>query len=1647
MTYYELAERAAQVANETLGTNNIDPHWIYAQWRLESSDFTSDLAKENNNYGGVTQEEPNGEENRLKGTNLYFKIFDSPEEYAEYMGHYLAKYAPYGIGDAHDVDSYLDALYAGNYFTEKDNEDNKYYDGIKAKLGEEYSPITAVGSIPVDRQGHSRYGHEYIPDAPAPMEERDPISRFVDAADDAILDSGVTSSLRYLWSWINPAVRGSVSIPGFSTPYTPSDEEIDYVKKLMPNDPTAQNFVLTNSYSQDHLFMLAAMKKQDYDRAVRLAQDEHMQGYNIAGIAGSLAGGMLEPVNLALMATGLSEGALIAKGIKSVAGGIGAKYLGGVTADTMVGQLARMFGTNADKLSMFAKSKVARMAANAATGASMMGLDRALSNKYGGFEANYAQYMVQAAILGNAFDAMRTVKGVLPKSKTLQKVYGHLNRSEDNMLTGAFGMKPTDTLKKRVNTELKQISESTELEDVKLSGKEAKENKVKKDNLKLTGKVTEETVPSSGIKAKAAKPIDTMRRRLKLKVKEMKEMGLNDVGKGCFILSSNQATAFATKHGIKITNRQTAFTVPGTGQYVIIGDRVASKRALADVVRDMHTQTTGLRDVIGSAYKEILRDKKVNVNSRTSIYDLLEDKNWDLHNYTVRKVLSLARANIYALRGIKTKKPKDATLLKWVKASAYEQKYRDTPIKVSPDGTAYIYDTAFDKDSPVNFHAEMVWDNEQKEVDDWMHRSLPHWFPTRLGKHLEAGGLFKTIYGVLGHSRLLAVRSLNDFLFEPTRGRIAARANPVVGERIKQYLQQRVKPMLNDYYDARNAWLQKNKFYKFQGQYRLEFDRQVQQCFNAQYAGNKAGLSPNEMVWEPEVIKAAETIKKIREGCLTMMQEDSQFHGGGGYGSYIDKDWKPLDLEFTRKVDNEMLTRLVDFMDGDTETCMKKMYEYAQMACKRDVVRKQMEADAKRRYLKAHKEWEDKMFSGRVPKPEFNETNKRSKQGKALKDAGYQKTVGKQLELDTSTIPEEPQLEKVTKAMVEEEIDKRCKAWARGVIDQNASETCFSGGKYGVSIPQFLKSRLPMDTTVRMPIANKAGTTLDFSFDSHLRDVNTDRIINSYIDRVCGEVAVFDSIGNWRQTGVLDDVAKQLELGIKAGKITKSAAKEQKDALTEGMSRLLSTHVDTKPKTLWDAFSELFRTKSYADVGGQMFMAQLGEFGSAMAYAGTRVLYKSIPILRQMRRAMLSASDKELEDFAKDAQARLYGRELNTRFWDRNADYEARSFRDALGYSSVWGKRLDNAQETMKIFSNVTSTLNQLPKLTDWMIRQTRESGFIDAIKWARGEKISSTRDPFSKYLLDAAHVQDVDKLKAHIKKYLDSGKFDPDVFDKWRKEDHQTFFEFRNLIDNYSKRGIQQMSIGNTPLLKEKNWFTKLLFQFKDYSLRAVNDQTLRALSSRQMDDALAALASMGTNCMSYMGLVYLRALVKYPNDPEGRKEYIAKQLTPGRLAWAAFSRGAITGSIPSFGSDIYEILTGTPMMRTTVDNSSKTSGTGKDMKAGSIVGRAVDQMPAVSSNINPIMGFGDSIYNSTVGDGMSQEDMANILKVVPFNGFWGMTLLASEIRDASGVKKRKEMNKEKKQRERKNRYKIGADSGNNRNANSDISSIMNVK
>lgn len=1452
---------------------------------------------------------------------------------------------------------------------------------ILANNGE--NPIDILGSAPVDSNFHSRVNHEMLSDTPEPPPERDPFTRFIESAQDALLDSGVTSSLRYLWSEVNPTVRGSLTVPGFNTPYSPTDEDIDYVKKLLPNDVNAQNFVLTSAKSQDHMFMLAAMKKQDYDRTMRLAQDAQMNGMNVAGILGSLVGGMLDPVNLGTVA------------------------LSGVGTARAFGKVLSRLGTNAQKLSSFSKIKAAQMAANAATGVAMMGTDRFLASNFGGFDANYLQYMTQAAILGNAFDAMRMVKGAIPRSKALQRTMVALDKMENNTIAGALDLVPANSLKQDIKRELNSLSSKTReidvpsLKDKKVDGTDLPTTKIEVDNHEAFRRkvgMTKLEMEDLGLSS----PTD---KEAKVRHLTLQQREALDAKRTKYVLTERQAIDFANAHGIPITKGTKAFNIPATGQTVVIGDRIKTKQQLKTALLDAHTQGIGMKEVIGEeAYNRILSNP-LNKEVRTNLYDLLEDKHWNTSDPLVQQVLKYTRGNIKALRGENRTNVSDKTLMKWVKWSSKEQKYRDTPIRVSKDGTLYMYDTKFDKDNPANLATEEKWVSDQKEVDKKMQSSLPSFMPKSMGRFLEASPLFQTVYGVLGSSKLKLVRDMTNRVFLPTRGRQSDLGDTmsVVAERNKRYLQDRVRPFQHEYLDARNEWMSSHRHYNFQEQHRLYFDSEVQKCYNAKYAGNTKGLSPEELQFDPAIEKAADTVFKMRQTCIDIMKEDPYAHGGlKGLKSYLDKDYQVLDNEFTRKVDREALTRLINSMGNDTDKLIEKLDEYAHIAVKKGVVKKQMELEAERNFKKEHQKWEE------------------ANAGKNKED-----------------IPPEPKLKEITDDMVEEEVDKRCKEWALGTVDQSESLACFNhtGTHTGDNIPAFI----PMDTTTRMPLTLRDGSTIDFSFDKFLRDKNTDRIMSSYIDRVCGEVAMYDSLGDWRADGILDKIEQQLQHGVSQGFISKTTAQREKKAIIEGFSRILSTNMDSDPHTFMDAVSQLLRTKSYADVGGQMFLAQLGEYGSAMAYCGNRVLFDNIPILKNVRRAMMSGEEKKLEDIAKMMQEHTWGSAVEARVWDRNASYESRSFRDAMGYSSAIAKRLDKLNSLEKIFSNVTSTLNQLPKLTDAMIKQTRVSGIIDSIKWAHNEKFGFSRQPFSDFFLKAANVKNVDALKKDIIKYIGNDKADVSMLDKWRKENPQTYFEWRNLMDNYSNRGIQQMSVGNTPLLKEKNWFTKLLFQFKDFSFRAINDQTLRVLSSRQCDDALAAMYAMGTNLASYMGLVYLRAYAKYPSDPKGRQEYLNRNFTASRLAWAAFSRGAITGSLPSFGSDIYEILTGTPMMRTTVNNSYNPRNDKGIGSASDIAGRMVKQMPAMSSGLDPMFAGVTSVSHILSDEGLSKEDIAGVMKTLPFNGFWGMTLLNSEINDITEARPRKEL---KKQSDR-----AKGRSNDNISTNNPLSAIMNVK
>lgn len=107
--------KIAQYAHNKYGINTeIAYRQLYAEG-TEGGEL-SRLARENHNYAGLTQSEPNGEENKQPygdGTN-YYKMYNSDEEFADdWIEHYIK---PNGALNAQSIDEYADKLKAGGYY-------------------------------------------------------------------------------------------------------------------------------------------------------------------------------------------------------------------------------------------------------------------------------------------------------------------------------------------------------------------------------------------------------------------------------------------------------------------------------------------------------------------------------------------------------------------------------------------------------------------------------------------------------------------------------------------------------------------------------------------------------------------------------------------------------------------------------------------------------------------------------------------------------------------------------------------------------------------------------------------------------------------------------------------------------------------------------------------------------------------------------------------------------------------------------------------------------------------------------------------------------------------------------------------------------------------------------------------------------------------------------------------------------------------------------------------------------------------------------------------------------------------------------------------------------------------------------------------
>lgn len=130
--YWELAQRSAAKIG-------IPAEWVYSQWTHESANFTSDLAKECFNFGGLTQEEDNG--NKQPDGSFYYMVFDTPEDYADYFGRYITKYFP-TAARADSLEAYIVALKFGEEYAYFGDDLENYLEDTKRIYNENFGGET-----------------------------------------------------------------------------------------------------------------------------------------------------------------------------------------------------------------------------------------------------------------------------------------------------------------------------------------------------------------------------------------------------------------------------------------------------------------------------------------------------------------------------------------------------------------------------------------------------------------------------------------------------------------------------------------------------------------------------------------------------------------------------------------------------------------------------------------------------------------------------------------------------------------------------------------------------------------------------------------------------------------------------------------------------------------------------------------------------------------------------------------------------------------------------------------------------------------------------------------------------------------------------------------------------------------------------------------------------------------------------------------------------------------------------------------------------------------------------------------------------------------------------------------------------------------
>lgn len=198
--------------------------------------------------------------------------------------------------------------------------------------------------------------------------------------------------------------------------------------------------------------------------------------------------------------------------------------------------------------------------------------------------------------------------------------------------------------------------------------------------------------------------------------------------------------------------------------------------------------------------------------------------------------------------------------------------------------------------------------------------------------------------------------------------------------------------------------------------------------------------------------------------------------------------------------------------------------------------------------------------------------------------------------------------------------------------------------------------------------------------------------------------------------------------------------------------------------------------------------------------------------------------------------------------------------------------------------------------------------------------------------------------------------------------EDRAAADAFWSAVSREGRRAVQEEVIGETPWWLNQ-WWGKVIGQFRRFGIVSHTKQFLFAVRHRDMEVMQRLAYSTVLSGMAYASQMYLYSLTK---SPEEARKFREKYLSPGAIAWGAFSRAGMFAMMPALWQTAQNRLTDTDLV---------------DTRVSGLSGDIIHGIPAVDLVMRSVAFLSDMAKNITRGDReFDRSDFRNLRAVTPY-------------------------------------------------------------